>query len=493
MANNKEFKEGLKATSLFGSVKIFSILISMIRSKFVAVLLGPEGMGLNSMLQSSQQMFNAFTGLGLGTSAVKDIAEAYASNNLDRVSRIISVFRKLVILTGSLGFILFLLLSPVLSWISFGSYDYIYAFAAISVTLLFLQLSEGQRALLQGTRHFGYMAKSAILGSIIGTIVIIPLYYLLGMQGVVPGIILSALIGLCLSWYYARKVPYKSVKVSLKETFIEGRGMLNMGFFLSLQTLISYIIAYLVRIFINHYGGLSDVGLFGAGFSLVEMYVGMVFTAMSSEYYPRLASHSKDSDEIFCSTINQQIEISLILISPLICLFLIFGEWAVLLLYSEKFLPITMMINLAMLGTMFKAPSWSIAMSFMAKGDSKLYFLNELSAMLINTPIRLLFYYFGGLTGIGVAFLLTYILYFIQVFFLCRFKYHFKFDMSVLKPFMPQFAFAICCFCLFAFVGGVVQFVAGAFIVIISASISYKGISKHINVRQIINKKIVHK
>lgn len=493
MANNKEFIEGLKATSLFGGVKIFSILIAMIRSKFVAVLLGPEGMGLNNILLSSQQMVNAFTGLGLGVSAVKDIAEAHASNNLDKVSKIISVFRKLVILTGGLGFVLFLSLSPVLSRISFGSFDYIYAFAAISVTLLFMQLSDGQKALLQGTRHFGYLAKSAILGSLIGTIAIIPLYYFLGMGGIVPGILLSSLIGLCLSWYFAKKVPYKRVRVSLKDTLIEGRSMLNMGFFLSLQTLISYIIAYLVRVFINHYGGLSDVGLFGAGFSLVEMYVGMVFTAMSSEYYPRLASHSKDSEEIFCSTINQQIEISLILISPLICLFLVFGEWAVLLLYSEKFLPITMMINLAMLGTMFKAPSWSIAMSFMAKGDAKIFFLNELAAMLVNTPIKLIFYYLWGLTGIGIAFLLTYILYFIQVFLLCRFKYHFKFDVSVLKPFMPQFAFAICCFCLFAFVGGVVQFVAGAFVVIISASISYKGISKHINVRQIINKKIVHK
>lgn len=493
MANNKEFVEGLKATSLFGGVKIFSILISMIRSKFVAVLLGPEGMGLNSILISCQQMVNAFTGLGLGTSAVKDIAEAQASNNQEKVSRIISVFRKLVILTGSLGFVLFLLLSPVLSWISFGSYDYIYAFAAISVTLLFMQLSDGQRALLQGTRHFGYMAKSAILGSLIGTIAIIPLYYFLGMRGVVPGILISSLIGLCLSWHFAKKILYKREKVSLKDTLIEGRSMLNMGFFLSLQTLISYMIAYLVRVFINHYGGLSDVGLFGAGFSLVEMYVGMVFTAMSSEYYPRLASHSKDSEEIFSSTINQQIEISLILISPLICLFLVFGEWAVLLLYSEKFLPITMMINLAMFGTMFKAPSWSIAMSFMAKGDAKLYFLNELAAMLVNTPIKLIFYYLWGLTGIGIAFLLTYILYFIQVVFVCRFKYHFKFDVSVLKSFMPQFAFATCCFCLFAFVGGIVQYVAGAFMVIMSAYLSYKGISKHINIKQIIINKIRHK
>ena len=44
--NRNSYKQSLKATSLFGGVQIFNILIQIIRSKFAAVLLGPEGMGV---------------------------------------------------------------------------------------------------------------------------------------------------------------------------------------------------------------------------------------------------------------------------------------------------------------------------------------------------------------------------------------------------------------------------------------------------------------
>lgn len=490
MPSNKEFKEGLKATSLFGGVQVFTILISIIKSKMVAVLLGPTGMGINGIFDSTIHMLSAFTGFGLGVSAVRDISEAHSSGDQKRFSRTLTVLRKLVWITGVFGLLLCLILSPFLSELSFDNSDYVFAFAAISVTLLFTQLSAGQKALLQGTRHFGYMAKASVIGSIVGLITSVPLYYFLGIKGIVPAIIIFSFSTLVLSWYYSRKVPFSPIKISYREAFHEGRDMAQMGFFISLQTLLSLFTAYIIRIFISRVGGVADVGLFVAGFAIVDTYVGMVFSSMSTEYYPRLSSHSKAQASEFSSTINQQIEIAIILISPLICLFLVFGNWAVILLYSEKFLPITIMMCLAILSNYFKAPAWSIAFSFLAKGDSRAFLLNELLSSTINTGLKLFFYYKWGLTGIGTAFLLSYFIYFFQVNMICRYRYDYHFDRNILKTFIPQLSMGAACFFLFIMFDTWARYFGGCIIIFFSLLVSYKEICKYVNLERLLKNKL---
>lgn len=490
MADNKEFKEGLRATSLFGGVQVFNIIVGIIRSKLVAILLGPEGMGFNGILNSTLQLINGVSGFGLGTSAVKNVSEAHATGNADKLSHTLSVFRKLVWITGIVGFLSCILFSPILSVVSFGNYDFILAFAAVSVTVLFMQLTDGRRVLLQGTHHFKYMAKASIIGSVIGLFTSIPLYYFLGIKGVVPAIIIASITSLCLMWYFSNKIVYIKKSMPIKKAIYEGRDMIKMGFFLSLQGLLSLLMAYLIRVFINRYGGLSEVGLFVAGFAIVDTYMGMIFNAMATEYYPRLASHSSGPPEEFNSTINQQIEISLILLSPLICAFLIFGNLAVTFFYSDKFLPITMMICLATMGTYFKAPSWCIGYSFLAKSDAMGCFYNEVIASLISTILKIVFYYYWGLTGVGAAYIISYFLYLLQVGIVCYFRYHYVLDLKISKVFSIQVLLGVTCMLLFVNLLPMARYASGCLVILLSLYISYKELSSYVNVRAFLNNRI---
>lgn len=483
MDNSKDFKEGLKATSLFGGVQVFQIFISVLKSKLVALLLGPEGMGIQGILDSTIRMINGFTGLGLGTSAVKDISEAFATGNSSRVGRTLTVLRKLVWLTGLLGFLACFLLSPVLSKISFGSYDYVIAFAAVSVTLLFMQLSSGQSALLQGTRHFRYMAKAKVLGSVLGLFTAVPLFYFFRFEGIVPAIILTYLTTLLLSWYFSRKVAYEKVQMTYGTAIKEGKGMVQMGFFISLQALLALLSGYIIRIFINRVGCIADVGLFTAGFTIVNTYLGLVFSSMGTEYYPRLASKNQLSIREFNNTINQQIEISIILISPLICSFLVFGNFAVSLLYSNKFEPVTMMLCFAIFGNLFKAPSWCIAFSFLAKADSKPFLYNEILSIIVNATLQISFYSLWGLTGIGVAYLINYILYLVQVYIICHYRYGYIASTKLLRVFLPQFLLGFICFILFVYAPSIIRFTIGCILMALSTYISYKCLNRHFDVK----------
>lgn len=485
---NSDFKKSLKTTSLFGGVQIYQILIKIISSKFVAVLLGPTGMGINGLLQSTTQIISSVAGMGLGTSAVRDMSASYASNDEGKFFRTLSVFRRLIWFTGIIGALICLLGSPFWSKLTFGNYDYTIAFTLIAVTVLFTQLTSGQTVLLQSTRNFKLMAKAGVIGSTVGLFVNIPMYFFWGMKGIVPAIITMSLATLAISTYFARKVPQKKVPLTSRETFHEGKFMLSMGFFLMLQGLLELVCGYIVRIYISNTGSLADVGLYNAGFMIINTYVGMVFTAMGTEYYPRLSTYT-DDHERFNQAINQQIEISLLLTAPLIAFFLVFGDLAIIILYSNKFLPITWMVIWAIMAIFFKAPSWCISFSFLAKGDIKAFWLNELVAVLLQLGINLLFYHYGGLTGLGVSYMLNYFLYNFQVWFITKIRYSFKLNLSLLKVLIPQLVISAAIIAIYYFLGEMPRYIAGTLLTVASTYLSYKMLNKYMDVNGFIMKK----
>src|SRR5690554_5504827 len=335
MEQKSSYRQIVKATSLFGGVQFFQIVISIIRSKFVAVLLGPAGMGIVGLLTATTGLVAGLTNFGLGTSAVKNISEANVTNDRDRVTTVITVLRRLVWITGILGALVTLIFSPLLSQFTFGNKEYTLAFVWISITLLLNQLSTGELVLLQGLRRLQQLAKANVYGSLLGLIITIPLYYRFGVDGIVPVIIITAYATLFFTWYFTRDIEISKQKVSRTTTVYEGKNMLVMGFIISMSGLISLMVAYVIRIFINRTGDVADVGYYTAGFTIINTYVGMVFTAMGTDYYPRLSLVASDNNQ--CKEhINQQSEIAVLILAPILIGFLVFINWAIILLYSSQ-------------------------------------------------------------------------------------------------------------------------------------------------------------
>ena len=150
------YRNVLNATSLFGGVQVINIIISLIRSKAIALLIGPLGMGIASLLVSTMELINGITNLGLERSAVKEISLANNDSNTKSVAKTISVLKKLVWLTITLGVVIMIVASPWLSEMAFGNKDQTISFIWISIALLFKQLSSSQLAILQGLRKLQY-------------------------------------------------------------------------------------------------------------------------------------------------------------------------------------------------------------------------------------------------------------------------------------------------------------------------------------------------
>lgn len=488
-SNQSSYRSIFKATTLFGSVQIFQIIIQLIKSKFIAVLLGPAGVGIIGLYQSGIQLVQNITNMGLASSAVRDVSEAFGLKDFHRINQVIIIVRRLVWGTGLLGMIALAVFSPLLSKASFGNYDYTIPFIILSVTLLFDQICAGQKVILQGLRRLKELAKCSVIGSIFGLLVSVPLYYWLGVNGIVPTLILNSVCALVVSWMYSRRIPVQKVELSPKETFKQGSLMLVMGISMSLSGIFSTAASYVIRAYIQHVNGVEEVGLFQAGFMIMTTYVGLVFNAISTDYYPRLAAVNKDNSK--CKKIiNQQGEMATLILVPMLSICLVFMPVILKILYSNDFLGANDYISWACLGMYLRLAAWVISFSFVAKAESKLFILNEALACFYYIVFSLVGYCLGGLTGVGIAFAVNYLVYFIQVYLIARKRYDFRFSANFIKTYFSQLIVLLLCLAIVLNLNGWQKYSFGVLIIILCTSYCLFLLNKKIDLIGVIRSKI---
>ncbi len=483
--NKNSYRQVMKATSLFGGVQVFNILISLIRSKVIALLIGPLGMGIAGLLVSTMGLINGLTNFGLERSAVKDISLANTDSDSEKVSRTIGVLRRLVWFTITLGVIIMLVAAPLLSEFAFGNREYTISFRWISLALLFKQLASSQLAILQGLRKLQSLAKANLLGNFLGLLITIPLYYYFRIDAIVPAIIIATFMSFAFTLYYTNKVALKKVKISNKEAITEGKSMINLGFMLSLSSMITLFVAYIIQIYISKVGGVDEVGLYTAGFLILNSYVGIIFNAMGTDYFPRLAAISEEIIKIRKAVFEQAL-IAVLLISPIIVIFLTLAPIIIIILYSKEFTPIVAMVSWGILGMLFKAVSWSMGYVIIAKGDSKVFIKTAIGFNTILLTFNILGYYYGGLEGLGISFFIYYIIHYISLRIITYYRYKFYFE----KGFYSIFTFSIL-LCMSAFLlsyipNPVIKYSLMVIVMIISSVFSYYQLDKKMDIKEFI-------
>jgi O-antigen/teichoic acid export membrane protein len=476
----------MKANSLFGGVQFFNIIISIVKSKAMALFLGPIGFGISSLFITTIDFISGLSSFGLGTSAVKNISASNVTNDINKISSVIKVLRLLVWVTGLLGMIVTIIFSSFLSNIIFGDESKNIAIIWISLSILFNQLCNGQLAILQGLRRHKYLALANLFGNLIGLLLSVMFYYFYKLDGIVPAVISSSLATLLFSWYYSKKIKIKNNGVKFSNLKSEGLDMLKMGFAISTSSTIAMGCAFVIRIFIGNVGSLAQVGLFTAGYAIINSYVGLIFRAMATDYYPRLSaisSNLKDSHRL----VNQQAELAILILGPILAVFIIFIKSLIWILYSDQFSGIEIMLYWAALGMYFKAASWAVAYIILTQGDSKLFFLNEFIANTYILVFNIIGYWIAGLEGLGISFLLGYVCYCIQILIIGKIKYFFKFGDDFIKIFTFQFLIGLLSFLLITLKSNN-SYILSSILILLSLIHSYYLLNKRIDLTLSIKK-----
>lgn len=423
-------KSILKSTSIIGGSSVITILLNIIRSKVIAVLLGPSGTGLIGAFQSSIYFIQSLSSLGIDNSAVRDITQANSKGNQVKLSIVVKSLRKIVLLTGCLGLVLTVIFARPLSEFTFDTSDYTLEIRLLSVAVFFNIVQSGQRALIQGMRHIKDLARMSILSSLMGTVLSLPLIYMFDFEGISYYLVVLAIGQFLVSLYYARKIKLQDVKVGWQKAFKESKGMIKLGFSFMGGTLAAILSTYLIRVIIIRDLSLADAGIYQAAFALSGLYIGVILEAMGKDFYPRLASVAfEPQKEILL--INEQTQVGMMLAAPGLMFTLAFAPLAIRLLYSGEYLEAFPILQWMILGVFLRTISWPMGYLFVARANGKKFLLTQILSNIILIVFTYFFLIYFGLEGTGIAFLTLYILHVIYMYFFVKTENDFRWSSEV--------------------------------------------------------------
>jgi O-antigen/teichoic acid export membrane protein len=235
-----------------------------------------------------------------------------------------------------------------------------------------------------------------------------------------------------ISRHFYKKMEIRHVDINLRETVKEGRDVLFFGGLISINSFLPVLSNYIIQLFINDLSGLASVGFFNTGQLIINSYVGIVFSAMGMEYYPRLASYNMDvkKEEI---AVSQQAIMSVLIMIPIIIFFLAFLPFLINLFFTSEFQAAVPMLSWLILAMFIKSVSWCMGYVIIARADSKVFMK---TSVIFNT-LYILFctvgFYLNGLKGLGIGFLMYYTVHLFGVYGIVKLRYKLTFENNFYK------------------------------------------------------------
>ena len=438
-ASNASYDHVLKYTGIFGGVQGLKMLCSVGRVKLTTKILGSMGIGLISAYGSvSEFLYNA-SNMGIPLNATRQTSELFEEGSEEKIVHRVMVIRTWVLWAALVSVLICLLFSPLISYFFF-KHDWHHWPEVMLISLVAVGniIAEGECSILKGLRQ---VRKVAIIETVLalGTLLCtIPMYYLLGVRGIILGLIACAALSAMVHFSFSiRLVPYR-VRPFSHTTFVEGLPLVKVG--------IPYVLANVARaglqmaipaiILINH--TMSDVGHYQAGWTVIVGYAGLVFMALESDYFPRLSGEVNNVQRMNF-TINQQADVCFLIITPMLILLAVLMPYVLLALYEEEFLIVTGMATISVYYTFLRCVSLPLGYSILAKGHSIAYLTLEVIFDILFGLFIWWCYNSFGLIGAGIAYAVG-AFYDVVVYYLyCHIRYGYVMRHSTILLFFLQF------------------------------------------------------
>lgn len=411
---------------VIGSAQVVKILISIIRMKVLAVLLGPSGVGLLSIYNNLQGMVTQTAGLGLGSSGVREIASSRGEEA--PLSRVRCVLFAAHLVQGTLAtVVVWVLRDQIATWL-FGNAARATEVGLIGVAVLLTLLATAQTTLLQGLRRIGDLGRVTVFGAFTGMVVGLAAVWLRGESGLIWFILVQPLATVLIARHYTGSLPKPATaRLSLGETWEAWKPMARLGAAFILGGVATTATLLMVRGRISQEIGLDAAGLFAAAWGITMTYVGFLLGAMGADYYPRLTEVIHDRVAAV-RLMNVQAQLGLAIGGPVLLLLIGLAPWVITLLYSADFEPAVTLLQWQTLGNVFKLASWAMSFSIVAAARAKTFFFMELSFNIVFLTMVLILLPRTVLEVTAYAFVLGYLVYLTTVYVLARRIHGFRWE-----------------------------------------------------------------
>lgn len=404
------YRRILTATSLLGGATAINLLISMARSKVVAIVLGPVGMGLMGVYLSIMGLALSLASCGLNYSGVRELAAAVGSGDVEMARRTLLSFRQLswfLALSGT--FVLAALAWPI-SLASFGDVGKAPAIVALSLTVAAGLGTSYFTTKIQAAGEVGRVAAMNVASALIGAAAAILCLVVWREAGVVPALLAGAGVQYAVSWWYARRL-------SLPEPVAETRGsseirgrLLQLGGLVMIIGLMASAVMFAVRSVVMQQLGPEAVGYFQSAFGLSGMYAGYILGAMGTDFLPRLSAVSSDHDTVN-QLVNEQTEVALLLGLPGVLGTILFAPLIIPFFYSAEFAAAVPVLQLMSVGVFGRLVSWPMSFVVIAKNEMRLSLIAESLSNAVHLAVVVVSLRWIGVAGTGWASILSYVVF----------------------------------------------------------------------------------
>jgi O-antigen/teichoic acid export membrane protein len=402
-------RELLIATLKTGGGTLGRLLLAAIATKIIAVVLGPSGIGLLSLLRQTVDLSNNLGTLGGNNALVQGLASRKGQRRDEYLVTTFWIFvLGLLLIAG-----VFLVFAP---WIALWVLDRNDGQTTSLVRWLTLPMALGVTwtyiyGVLNSFRAIGLMALLEVLGAVAAALLAYPISRLVEVGYPVAFIVLLSapqVVGVVLGVSYALRRRWldpllRSSRISLHSDAL--RHFFSIAGIIIITELIAMGTVLLARTFVVHFAGLDSAGIFGAAWTICTTYVMLILSSFGTYYLPTLSRTSDPQARVVL--MQQAARLTTLLALPLVTSVIVLKPLVIELLYSTEFTPSLEILRWMLIGDYLEVIAWVFCLPMVAYADMKEYFLAELlwyGGFLSFATLAL--FVFSSMQGIGVGYLL---------------------------------------------------------------------------------------
>ena len=426
-----------KSSGVIGLVQIVKMAFGLIQNKVLALLIGPSGFGVWGLYNSFVEMVNSFATLGIDSSGVREIAK---TDDEDSISKIAWTIKNTLLFLAILVSLFCIVFSKKISVLIFGSSNYYIGVIIVSLSFILTSLSKSGMAILNGRRYIEGLALCQIFGYSLSTIIIIGLAFLL-KEDVIPYMfVLMPTFLVIFTSYYIRKlgITYRIGTLPEYKTIVKDLTYIGAGY--TVSAVIGSVMNFVSRQFIVSEYGMETLGIYQSCWTISNVYVGTILTAMGVDFVPRLMKVMSNKIE-GNKVITEQLEFSILLASAGIIPMMAFSSYILHFLYSSEFIIGANIIKYQLIGVSLRVYGFVFGYIIMAYKKPIMFVLTQMIVFVLDYVFLVLLSYLWGYDSLGLNYVMSYLVYTIITLFLCRKKFDLKISPMLLKIILLSIVF----------------------------------------------------
>jgi PST family polysaccharide transporter len=388
-------KKFFKDFSIVLLLNTISKALNFFASTRAAKILGPENIGLSSVVQTTSTQISLFTDGGFNTIGVKIL--------LDDEKLINRNIQKIISLRILIGIIILILITPFIFQYKFSS------IALITGIILFVNSVIDLNFVYRALQIYSIYSIISSIGSILSFIFI---FLLVNghSHAVIELFILSISIftSHVISWvvYFNKKksVPFKLF--SIKEYL----GLINNTKFYWINSIVATVYPAIQIYIIMMYLGLTWNGIFRVANSLT-IPVEFIMQTVGILLLPKVVAWNKLEIDLFRKKIHDTFLLQFLIILPVVLGLIFFSNIIFHFLLGNRFQSGVNIFRIILIGKFINSTGQVFSFALVSLNKHKFYFLSVLSIAIINITISIPLIKYWGIFGAAIALMTTDILY----------------------------------------------------------------------------------